>query len=220
MSDQSKDADPGTSQPKEAPIRVCPNCSAQTQTSDDICPYCGASFIRSRSRRAKKRVGEMSRRSKLLIGAVLVGLLVGGAVVGVVAKVDHDNKIAAENKEAEEARELAKEEAAEEAQEVREEAKAEAALERIEVKFGHESQTELEEAITKDANSEAEEGFSDYVSDTLCEPDGGVIDTSQAAQDFSCLAVTSEENGVSEGYRYSGTINYKKGEFSWRYGGE
>jgi hypothetical protein len=33
------------------------------------------------------------------------------------------------------------------------------------------------------------------------------------------LAVTSEEGGLQEGYRYTATINYTKGNFTWRLGG-
>lgn len=75
------------------------------------------------------------------------------------------------------------------------------ALARIEAKYGHESQAELEEAITREASEEAEEGFSDYVSETDCEPDGGVIDTSLAAQDFHCLAVTTKKQRPGRGRR-------------------
>lgn len=205
---------------KETPVRVCPNCSAQSQTNSDICPHCGASFIRSWRMRNKKRIRGMSRPRKIALLGILIGLLVGGLTVGVVAKVNHDNRVAREDEEAEEARQLAQKEAAEEAHEQREEEQAEAALERIEIKYSGEIKGELEDAITEDANSEAEEGISEYVSGTKCEPDGGVLEPSLAAQDFHCIAITDEEGGFYEGYRYSATINYKKGEYSWRFGGE
>lgn len=203
----------------EAPVRVCPACSAQSRTNADTCPHCGASLIRSRSLRMRKRLGGMSRRRKAIIAAVVSGLLIGGVAAGVIAKVDHDNKVAQEKQEAQEARELARQEAAEKAKEIREEEKAQRALAALEVELGHEMQHELEDAITADANQEAEEGFSEYVSDTRCEPEGGVIKASAAAQNFSCIAITDEEGSGYEGYRYTGTINYKKGEYSWRLGG-
>lgn len=163
----------------------------------------------------------MSKPRKIVLLGVLIGLLMGGMAAAVIAKVDHDNAVAKENREAEEARQLAQEEKAEEAQELREEAKAEAALERLQVKLGTEMKGELEDAITEDANSEAEEGISEYVSGTQCEPDGGVMEPTLAAQDFHCIAITEEEeSGLYEGYRYSATINYKEGEYSWRFGGE
>lgn len=165
--------------------------------------------------RMRKRLGGMSRRRKAIIGAIVAGLLIGGVAAGVIAKVDHDNKIAQEKQEA---RELARQKSAEEATEVHEEEQARRALATLEAELGHEMQHELEDAITADANEEAEEGFSEYVSDTKCEPEGGVIKAA-AAQNFSCIAITDEEGSGYEGYRYTGTINYKKGEYSWRLGG-
>lgn len=204
---------------KEPPVRVCPNCSAQSQTFDDTCPHCGASFIRSRRLRAQKRIKGLSKRKKIVIGGVILGLLVGGITAGVIAKVNHDNQVDQQHKEEQEERELAQEEKAEEEKVAEEELETEEELERIEAKYGRESVKELEAAITKDANGEAEEGISEYVSETVCEAEGGKVDTSLTAQNFSCLAITSEEGGVQEGYRYTSTINYAKGNFSWRLGG-
>jgi ribosomal protein L40E len=203
----------------KAPVRVCPNCSAQSQTSSDTCPHCGASFIRSRKLRAKKRIGKMSKRNKIIVAGIILGLLIGGITAGVIAKVNHDNQVAQQHKEEQELVQEKQEEKAEEEKLANEELESEEELERIEAKYGRASVNELEEAITKDANGEAEEGFSEYVSETSCEAEGGRVDTTLAAQNFSCLAVTSEEGGLQEGYRYTGTINYEKGEFSWRFGG-
>jgi hypothetical protein len=151
---------------------------------------------------------------------VLIAALVGaGAAVGIAAKVNHDNAVAERHQEEQEQREQAQREKAHEEKLAAEELETEEELERLEVKYGQESINELEEAITDDANGEAEEGISEYVSETSCEAEGGRIDTSLAAQNFSCLAVTTEEGGVQEGYRYSGAINYVKGTLSWRLGG-
>lgn len=151
---------------------------------------------------------------------MLLAALVGaGIAVAVIAKVNHDNAVAEKHQEEQEQREQAQKEKAEEEELIAEEVETEEELERIEVKYGRESVKELEDAITKDANSEAEEGFSEYVSKTSCEAEGGRIDTSLTAQNFHCLAVTSEGGGVEEGYRYSGTINYANGTLSWRFGG-
>jgi hypothetical protein len=225
MSDKPKEPDSenkpdsGDAVPKEPPVRVCPNCSAQSKTFDDTCPHCGASFIRSRRLRAKKRVKGLSKRQKIAIGGVILGLLAGGITAGVIAKVNHDNQVAQEQKEEQEEHELAQQEKAEEEKLAEEELETEKELERIEAKYGRESVEELEAAITEDANGEAEEGISEYVSETSCEAEGGKVDTSLAAQNFSCLAVTSEEGGLQEGYRYTATINYAKGNFTWRLGG-
>lgn len=139
--------------------------------------------------------------------------------MGVIAKVNHDNAVAERHQEEQEQRERAQREEAREEKLGEEELETEEELERIEAEYGRESVNELEEAITDDANGEAEEGISEYVSETSCEAEGGKVDTSLTAQNFSCLAVTTEEGGVQEGYRYSGTINYAKGTLSWRLGG-
>ena len=86
-----QDASPGV------PVRVCRNCSAQSQISGDSCPYCGASFTGKRVGRKAKMVaapipatsarrllpehqhsGTMSRTQQIVL--VIVGVL---AVVGV-----------------------------------------------------------------------------------------------------------------------------------------
>ena len=204
-------------QPKEAPVRVCPNCSAQSQTFDDTCPHCGASFIRSRRQRAKRRFRRLSKRQKIVIGGVILGLLVGGTATGAIAKVNHDNQVAQQHEEEQEERELAQEERAEEERLAEEELEEEEKLERAEAKYAHEMVNELEGAITEGANEEAEEGFSEYVSETSCEAESGKVEPSRAAQNFSCLAVTSEEGGLREGYPYTATINYLKGSYTWIY---
>jgi len=164
-------------------------------------------------------MGGWSKRKKATALVLLAALVGAGIAVAVIAKVNHDNAVAEKHQEEQEQREQAQKEKAEEEELIAEEVEAEEELERIETKYGRESVKELEDAITKDANSEAEEGFSEYVSKTSCEAEGGRIDTSLTAQNFSCLAVTSEGGGVEEGYRYSGTVNYANGTLSWRFGG-
>lgn len=151
---------------------------------------------------------------------MLIAALVGvGVAAGVIAKVNHDNAVTQRHQEEQEQQEQAARQKAHEEKLAAEQLKSEEALERIEAQFARESVGELEEAITEDANGEAEKGISEYVSETTCEPEGGRVDASLTAQNFSCLAVTSEGGGVQEGYRYSGTINYVKGNLSWRLGG-
>jgi hypothetical protein len=217
--DLGSDGPAGPDEKGEAPVRVCPSCSAQSQTFSDTCPYCGASFIRNRSQRVRKRIGSWPRGRRVAALVVLAALVGAGAAIGVIAKVNHDNAVAQRHQEEREERELAQREKAREETLAEEEREAEEELERIEAKYGREIVKELEEVITKDANGEAEEGISEYVSETSCEAEGGRIDTSLTAQSFNCLAVTSESGGVQEGYRYSGTINYAKGTLSWRLGG-
>jgi|GEM_PF-4494652 len=178
--------------------------------------------------RARRRLGGWSRRRKFFTLGIIAAVLGVAVAVGIIIKTNHDNAVAAEHREEREEREAiaaakkAKEQAAErEAQEqAREEQEAEQALARIEAKYGKESVAELEKAITNSANEEAEEGFSETVTRTDCEAEGGKVDTSLTAQNFHCIAITSEEGGLENGYRYSGTINYVKGNLSWRLGGE
>lgn len=216
--------------PSEPPIRVCPNCSAQSKTDSDTCPHCGASFIRSRRMRTRRRISGWSRRRKRLTLAA-VAVLIGGAIAaGVIVKVNHDNAVAAEHREEQEEREAiaaakkAKEAteariAREELAEQREEEKLERQLAKLETEYGKEIVKELESAITDSANEEAEEGFSEPVTGTDCEANGGRINTTLAAQNFRCIAITGEEGGYENGYRYTGTINYKAGNLSWHLGG-
>lgn len=209
----------GPDEKDEAPLRVCPHCSAQSQTFSDTCPHCGGSFLRSRRKRAQRRLGAWSKRRKVA-ALVLIAALIGiGVAVGVIVKVNHDNAVAQRHQEEQEQQELAQREKAHEEKLAEEQLESEEELERIEAQFGRENVRELEEAITEDANGEAEEGISEYVSETTCEAEGGRVDTTLTAQNFNCLAVTSEGGGVQEGYRYSGTINYVKGTLSWRLGG-
>jgi hypothetical protein len=217
--DLGSDSPAGPDEKGEPPVRVCPNCSAQSQTFSDTCPHCGASFIRSRRKRAQRRIGTWSQRKKAAALVILAAVIGGGVAVGIIAKVNHDNAVAAQHQEEQEQREQAQREKAHEEKLAEEELEAEEELGRIEAKLGRESVNELEEAITEDANGEAEEGISEYVFGTSCEAEGGQVDTSLTAQNFSCLAITTEEGGVQEGYRYSGTINYVKGTLSWRLGG-
>ena len=154
-----------------------------------------------------------------VIAAVIVGAGVGGAIV----KINHDNRVEAEQREEQEHREQVAEERREEKAEEEalalEEVEIEEELQEIEAEIGRESVKELEAAITEDANGEAEEGIADYVSETSCEAEGGKINVNLTAQNFSCLAITDEEGGYQEGYRYSGSVNYKNGTMRWQLGG-
>lgn len=220
---QSKSGGP----PPEPPVRVCRNCSAQSQTDSDKCPHCGASFIRSRRMRTKRRVGGWSRRRKVLTFLAVAVLIGGGAAAAIIIKTNHDNAVAAQHREEQEEREAiaaakkAKEQTAlhEEQVALREEEKSERELARIEAKYGNESVKELEDDITKSANEEAEEGFSESVTGTDCEANGGKVNAGLGAQTFHCIAITDEEGGYENGYRYTGTINYEEGNLSWHFGG-
>lgn len=229
MSDEPKDREANDdergdgTEPKEGepPMRVCPVCSAQMQTSSDTCPHCGASYIRSRSMRARRRVGAWSKRRKAITLGVIAALVGGLVGAGVIVKVNHDNQVAREHREQQEHREQiaqANKEERELLAEEKEEQEVEESLELVELEF---EQEELEKAITKDATEKTEEGLLEGpILKTECEPEGGELDPHAAAQHFDCLAVDTVEGGYSEGYRYEGTYNYAKGVYSWRLGGE
>lgn len=149
--------------------------------------------------------------------AILGVLVIGGVATGAILKINHDNAVAAQHKR--EARERAQ--AQVEAREMREREedaqKAEEALTRIERES---AVRQLQAAITKDAEkSVSEEVLEGPILKARCEPEGGRLDLTSPSQDFSCIAVTVESGGNEEGYRYSATENFEKGNFTWRLGG-
>lgn len=209
----------------EPPVRVCPNCSAQAQTFDDNCPYCGHTYIRSPGMRAKRWFGSWSRRRKIITVGIIVVLLGGGIAAGAIIKTNHDNQVAQEKREEQEHREQVAEEKRQEERELVQEEQEQQELEEGEEeleKIGLEiNQEELEKAIAKDAGEKVDEGLLEGpILRGECEPEGGELKVGVAAQNFHCMAVTDEEGGYYEGYRYSATYNYAEGEFSWRLGGE
>src|SRR5438046_2202752 len=57
--------------PDQAPVRVCPSCSAQEVPTGEFCPHCGASYVRTKRR-------HRSRRAKIALRLVpVIVLLVG-----------------------------------------------------------------------------------------------------------------------------------------------
>src|SRR5687767_7966598 len=97
----------------EVPVRICPVCSAQSQTTSDRCPHCGSSFIRSRRVRLQRRMAGLSSTSKAALIGGFVLLLLAGAGLVVALKVDHDRSVEAEREAEEEARAAAAAAAAE-----------------------------------------------------------------------------------------------------------
>lgn len=63
--------------------RMCPACSAISETDKTFCPECGTSYLRQS--RESSQVGNGKATASLIVG--LVGLLVFGIILGVVALV-------------------------------------------------------------------------------------------------------------------------------------
>jgi hypothetical protein len=189
-----------------APVRVCPQCSVQTQTTGGFCPHCGASYMR------RTRKTRLTRRGRIARFVALAIVLAGGATAGVIFKLDHDRKAHA---------------AAVAAQHKRDEAKrkadAKAADEKLQRSGRAELVKELEKSITKDAQKDVNDGLlTGPITRTQCDPAGGSNpdDLSTSTGDFTCLAVNSEHtDGTSSGYRFSATIDYDQFNYTWHLGG-
>ena len=168
--------------------------------------------------RLKRRFQEMSRRKRIVSLGVIAGLLIGGAIVGVALKVEHDNQVATKQKREKEehAQFVAEKRAAVKAAERKQKAE-----EGFELSLRQDLVKSMQHAIQKDAEKEVlEEELEGPILKTECEPEGGEISLTEAAQTFHCLAITTETGGQYEGYRYTATANYSKESYSWRFGGE
>jgi hypothetical protein len=189
------------------PTRVCRECAAQAQTDGAFCPYCGAAYAR------KKR---FTKRVKIALSIALALLIAGGATAGVLIKKDHDDKVAAEKH----AREVAAQEKRDAATAREAEKKQEADLERD---LRKDTVKSLERSVTKDAKDDAATGIIDGpVLETQCEPTAGtdIDDLSASTGEFSCLAATKiNGDGTMSGYRYTATVNFESGTYTWHFGG-
>jgi hypothetical protein len=203
------------------PVRVCPSCSAQSTTDGSYCGYCGASFIR--------RGPRLSRRRKRVILGAVAAIIALGAAAGAAAKVSHDHQLAKQQKATairlaaakERARQRA-EAAAEARRRADEERQRQDAMDAVERGYRKDLEHELRKEITKSARKAVDEGLLDGpILRTSCDPiAGGSDNLDEPTGRYECLAVnTDNDDGTSEGYRYTGTINYEKGSYTWRLGG-
>ena len=51
-----------------------------------------------------------------------------------------------------------------------------------------------------------------------CQP-ATAVDATAPIANYTCLAATSESNGLLSGYRFSATININSGSYTWHLGG-
>jgi hypothetical protein len=82
----------------------------------------------------------------------------------------------------------------------------------------------LRQHVLKDANANIDSGLLDGPSafSATCSPSGvdPLQDLSVTTGQYDCLAVNkTDTDGTQEGWRYSGGINFKTGDYRWRLGG-
>jgi hypothetical protein len=192
--------------PPPAPTKVCPQCSAQTETAGGFCPHCGASYMRRKSKTRLTRRGKIARFTALAI------VLAGGATAGVIFKLDHDHKAHAAAVAAQQKSDDAKRRA-----------DAKAAADKVERAGRADLVKQLEKSVTKDAVKDVNDGLlTGPILRTQCDPASGSNpdDLSVKTADFTCTAVTTEHSdGTSSGYRFSASVNYDELNYTWHLGG-
>ena len=100
-------------------------------------------------------------------------------------------------------------------------ARDKAAMDRIERSLRRALERGLRKEVTKSAREAVATGVLDGpILRTSCDPIAGGADSlDEPTGRYECLAINEEHgDGTAEGYRYTGTINYKKGTYSWRLG--
>lgn len=205
---------------KPVPVKVCPHCSTQTETDGDYCPQCGASYVHGRK--------GLSRRSKIIAAAVVGVLVLGGGAVAIVTKVNHDNQVTEDRQRAEAAAKAAAVAAAaqrrQEEQIAQQKADAKAERDKIERSIRQLAVRGMRKSITKDARSRVAEGVLDGpIYGTQCDPVGGgsVSNLDAKTSRFECLAIDKKNgDGTVEGYRFTATMNWDKGSYTWRLGSD
>lgn len=203
------------------PERLCRRCATVARTTGDVCPHCGASYVRRR----RTPWGRLGRRGRRVAVAVVLLALVGGGGAGAALKLRADDRQEQRERAARDRREAAAR--AERAREERETAEAEAAQEaadeeeRLQRRLRTFTVRELRKAVTKDARSRHAEGvLEDRARSTSCEnTDGNEDDLAEDSAEYSCIAATETDgDGGSSGYRFTARVDFEEGSFTWRLG--
>ena len=188
MSDSSEERDAGriADGPDDQPTRVCPHCATVGRTAGDYCPHCGKSY---------EKQARLSKRSRIVLIAGVVIVLLGGAGASIAIKHHQDQENERKHAAAlavSRARELRAEEAHREAEdEARQKRESEQ----------HERQSEekeLEKAVESDAKRlVAEETLSEPILGASCSPasGGSSVELHFPTGSYSCIAITKREAG-------------------------
>lgn len=199
--------------PQDPQTKVCRKCSVQTQTSGNYCPGCGTAYV------ARRRFANVNKRTALIVAAVVVAVIAG---TGITLSIQHTNQVNAEQAAAQ---------AAADAQKKREDDAARAAAAATAAKQAADDAkraerklivAEVEDSILKDAKKRVTEGvLTGPITRASCTPLGGGSsdDLTAITGTFECIAVNkTDADGSSSGYRFSATVNWNAGNYSWHLG--
>jgi hypothetical protein len=194
------------------PVKVCPGCSVQTQTSGAFCPHCGRAYS-TRPRR-------WHRPGKKVLAAGLAVLLLagGGTALGVHRQHVHELQVkraaaAAAHAKAHQAQLAAQERAA-----------AKRAADTLKRAERADDVQQLESAILTSARKAAKQAYTLAPGPILrvqCTALGGGSndDLTALTGTFTCIAVHKRNaDGTESGYSYTGTIDYNTGMMQWQLG--
>ncbi|SEN30048.1 hypothetical protein [Cryobacterium luteum] len=195
---------------ESALTRVCSACSVQSQTQGEYCPNCGKGFLKANAWK-NRRV----RVAAIVIAAVV---LLGGAGAAIATTVAHNNEVVAAEASAKAARIEKDKVAARLAATAKAQEEADDAERAIRLSMVG----EVEGSITTDAQKRvSEETLEGPILRSSCTPLGGgsTDDLTALTTTFSCIAISKENaDGTASGYRFSATVNWNDGSYTWHLG--
>lgn len=191
--------------------QTCPACGRSEATAARDCPHCGASYVVVQPK--------LSKRAKLALGGVAVGLLAAAGIAWALASPSINSS----------KRAAARRDAAQQAQFIRSETarlKAEQRLHRGRGATANEQPaalvTDLRNAVNADALARVQAGtFDGPIQGTDCVPvKQGPLVPNATRGGYECVAVNAEipkgvEVGGQIGYPFWAVVNYRRGTFAW-----